>query len=949
MNQQAAHMRTVESRGAARAVDPPRRAQPDAPARRRRRGRLLLAVAALILGAGLLGGAGLARAAGAAPRAPAGAVQPPPQSAGDDNWDNRFTPVGPAGVDALAVGAGRLYIADGDGHVWQWDSSSWLPIGTVFGVKVLLASGGNLYAGGSFTSASGTPANGVAVWNGTSWGALGSGVSGGAFPTVSALAVNGTLVYAGGSFDTAGGQTVNGLAVWNGNTWAGLGGGVSSAGGNAGVYALAWTGSLLAVAGSFDHAGSVSANNIAAWTGSAWAALGAGMDNSVTALAVSGNTLYAGGYFSHAGSVSANSIAAWTGSAWTALAGGVDNGVSALAAAGSSVYAVPGISSIDPSPVPLEQWNGSSWAALGSAPGDFITVVAASGTAVYAGGTYYPLYGGNFLVQWTGSSWAGLPPVGGGVNGTVRAIANAGTGAAYVGGDFTNAGGVAAAYVAQWSGSAWTALGGGPNGPVRALAVSGGTVYVGGQFSRAGGVSATNIAQWDGHTWAALGSGVGTTGGPDSVSTIVVSGTEVYVGGLFASAGGVSASSVARWNGSTWSALGSGTGGAGAVFALAVSNGKLYAGGRFSQAGGGSANNIAQWDGHTWTPLSSGLSEGGDPTRAYVLALAPSGSTIYAGGLFDQAGGSGAASLARWTGNAWAAVGSGTDGTVEALALSGSNLYVAGRFAHAGGAAASNVALWTGSTWTTFGSGLESGAGALALDGSDLLVGGGFLHAGGKPAAGFAIRHPTPGATATPTVPSGTATPIPFTDVHRSDYFYAAVQYLAAHGAISGYSSSPPCPAGQTPCFHPYANATRGQMVKIIVLAAGLPLVTPATATFSDVPVGSPFFSFVETAAAHQIVGGYADGTFRPAANVTRGQLAKIVVVTAGWPLLNPPTPTFQDVPRGSPFYTDVETAVSRGVVAGYGDHTYRPGNNATRGQIAKIVYLAEAPAAQRR
>jgi hypothetical protein len=65
------------------------------------------------------------------------------------------------------------------------------------------------------------------------------------------------------------------------------------------------------------------------------------------------------------------------------------------------------------------------------------------------------------------------------------------------------------------------------------------------------------------------------------------------------------------------------------------------------------------------------------------------------------------------------------------------------------------------------------------------------------------------------------------------------------------------------------------------------------------------------------------------------------VVLARQWALLNPPTPTFSDVPPGSTFYRYVETAVAHGIIEGYDDGTFRPGNSATRGQIAKIVYNA--------
>ena len=74
---------------------------------------------------------------------------------------------------------------------------------------------------------------------------------------------------------------------------------------------------------------------------------------------------------------------------------------------------------------------------------------------------------------------------------------------------------------------------------------------------------------------------------------------------------------------------------------------------------------------------------------------------------------------------------------------------------------------------------------------------------------------------------------------------------------------------------------------------------------------------------------------------VTRGQLAKIVVIGAGFTVNNPPTPTFRDVARTNVFYPFIETAVCHHIVDGYNDGTFRPNNFALRSQIAKIVYLA--------
>ena len=173
---------------------------------------------------------------------------------------------------------------------------------------------------------------------------------------------------------------------------------------------------------------------------------------------------------------------------------------------------------------------------------------------------------------------------------------------------------------------------------------------------------------------------------------------------------------------------------------------------------------------------------------------------------------------------------------------------------------------------------------------------------------------------------------IHFSDVQASDYFAVPVQYLACRGVISGYSDG---------TFRPYNQTTRAQLAKIVVGGEGWAFVTPTTAHFSDVPAGSTFYAFIETALAHGIISGYSDGTFRPSNPVTRGQLSKIIVGAQGWPVNLSGAPHFGDVAAANIFYPAIETAFNHGIISGYNDGTFRPGNPATRGQIAKIVYLA--------
>ncbi len=92
-----------------------------------------------------------------------------------------------------------------------------------------------------------------------------------------------------------------------------------------------------------------------------------------------------------------------------------------------------------------------------------------------------------------------------------------------------------------------------------------------------------SIARWDGTNWYALGSGVNGVIGSGYVEALAVIGTNLCAGGTFTNMGGVPASRIAKWNGNTWSALGSGT--ASTVLGLYSSGNDLYVGGGFRTVG----------------------------------------------------------------------------------------------------------------------------------------------------------------------------------------------------------------------------------------------------------------------------------------------------------------------------------------------------------------------------
>ncbi len=184
----------------------------------------------------------------------------------------------------------------------------------------------------------------------------------------------------------------------------------------------------------------------------------------------------------------------------------------------------------------------------------------------------------------------------------------------------------------------------------------------------------------------------------------------------------------------------------------------------------------------------------------------------------------------------------------------------------------------------------------------------------------------TPGPSATP---AATACPIQFVDVPGGSTFYDYIRCLACRGIVGGY----PCGGPGEPCpgtyYRPNNNVTRGQLAKIIASAAGLsdPVSGP---TFEDVPSGSTFYTPIEQLAGRGVIGGYACGGpfepcvapgnrpyYRPGNPATRGQIAKIVSNTAQF-TETPTGQTFEDVPPGSTFYLYIERIAGRGIVTGY-------------------------------
>jgi len=186
---------------------------------------------------------------------------------------------------------------------------------------------------------------------------------------------------------------------------------------------------------------------------------------------------------------------------------------------------------------------------------------------------------------------------------------------------------------------------------------------------------------------------------------------------------------------------------------------------------------------------------------------------------------------------------------------------------------------------------------------------------------------------------------------------------MACRGIINGYpcgGPGEPCNGNDDPYFRPGNNVTRGQFAKVVANAAGYDD-TPGVQQYEDVLPGSTFFDFIWRLSDRGYINGYPCGGagepcgsndlpyFRPNANITRGQIAKIDANAAGFNE-TPGPQQYEDVLPGSTFFDFIWRLSDRGLVNGYpcggaGEPCgpsnlpyFRPSANATRGQASKIV-----------
>lgn len=170
-----------------------------------------------------------------------------------------------------------------------------------------------------------------------------------------------------------------------------------------------------------------------------------------------------------------------------------------------------------------------------------------------------------------------------------------------------------------------------------------------------------------------------------------------------------------------------------------------------------------------------------------------------------------------------------------------------------------------------------------------------------------------------------------FSDLTPANVHYDNVMNLVERGVITGY------PDGT---FKPNQSISRAHAAKIIAKALGLDTKNVKNPNFKDIPTNYAYYGEIAALANAGIINGYPDGTFKPNATLTRGQMAKIIA--RAFELTgNANNLPFKDI-ANSEYKEYIAALYANKVTTGTTPTTYSPVNPVTRGQLASFVVRAE-------
>ena len=135
-------------------------------------------------------------------------------------------------------------------------------------------------------------------------------------------------------------------------------------------------------------------------------------------------------------------------------------------------------------------------------------------------------------------------------------------------------------------------------------------------------------------------------------------------------------------------------------------------------------------------------------------------------------------------------------------------------------------------------------------------------------------------------------------------------------------------------------------LIATVFASSGIAVVVPppnaaaATSPFTDINQYTDHYNDILKLYSQGVIKGFADNTFRPDVNVTRGQAAKMLATVLKLDTKNIQDPYFKDVPKGSEYYKYVAALQNAGIMSGYSNGTFMPNEVITRGELAKMVVV---------
>ncbi|MFY0521350.1 S-layer homology domain-containing protein [Lysinibacillus sp. UGB7] len=173
----------------------------------------------------------------------------------------------------------------------------------------------------------------------------------------------------------------------------------------------------------------------------------------------------------------------------------------------------------------------------------------------------------------------------------------------------------------------------------------------------------------------------------------------------------------------------------------------------------------------------------------------------------------------------------------------------------------------------------------------------------------------------------------PFIDINQYSSHYENILKLYSQGAISGFADK---------TFRPNQNVTRGQAAKMLATVLKLDVRNVEDPYFKDVPKSNEYYKYVAALQNAGIMSGYSNGTFMPNEVITRGQLAKILVLGFKFEVASNYNHSFQDVNSQTSNAAYIQTLVDLQVTEGTTPVTFSPFNAVTRGQIASFIVRSQ-------